>query len=544
MPTAARHLADRYWDQLLEVNPLLGTLVGDERFDDRLQDLSPAGRARREEVHRSALADLAAIDRGSMDQEERVTLDLVETLARRDLSALALGYDRLEVTDHLWGPGTLLADIGSFARADTPDRRDALVRRLGTVPGYLEGVAAVMAEGLATGRAAAGLVVDRIGGQVDRLLAAGPENCPVLSAVPEEDVAGRARVIAVLRDVVFPAYETYRVVLRDYRPNARGEIGLGALPGGDELYASQILGFTTLPLAAKDVHDLGLRELARLQDEKVEVARSLGALDAESAVALWREAGQDSFASRDEIVALARQQAARSWDAASSFFGRLPERNCEVRPIEPQREADMPEFYLPPTSDGSRPGVYYVNTMDPTARPRHALATTTYHESNPGHHFQAALEVEATDRAAIRRYAGDLIGMAFCEGWGLYSERLADEMGLYQNEYERLGMLEMQAFRAARLVVDTGIHAFGWERDRAIDTLASSGLPQEVAAREVDRYVSVPGQALCYKIGQLEIERWRAASSRPGFSLPDFHDRLLSLGSLPLPTLRRELGEP
>jgi uncharacterized protein (DUF885 family) len=259
---------------------------------------------------------------------------------------------------------------------------------------------------------------------------------------------------------------------------------------------------------------------------------------------MWREAGRDSFGSREEIVALARDQADRSWAAAPRYFGRLPDRNCEVRPIDAQREADQPEHYISPSADGSRPGVYYVNTIDPTARPRHALATTTYHESNPGHHFQGALEVEAADRAAIRRFAADIVGMAFCEGWGLYSERLADEMGLYENEYERLGMLEMQAFRAARLVVDTGIHAFGWDRERAIDTLASSGIPGAVAVREVDRYVSIPGQALCYKLGQLEIERWRAdASRRPGFSLPEFHDRLLSLGSLPLPTLRREVGE-
>jgi uncharacterized protein (DUF885 family) len=544
MPTEARRIADRFWDQVLELNPLLGTLVGDERFDERLEDLSPAGRARREVVHRSALADLAAVDRGSLDLEDRVTLDLVETLATRNLTTLALGYDRLEVTDHLWGPGTLLADLGSFVRADTAARRDALVRRLRAVPAYLEGVAGVMREGVATERTAAGLVVDRLDAQVGRLLTDGPERCAVLSALPEDDTEGRAAVVDALRDVVFPAYEDYRSELRDYRPNAREGIGLIALPGGEELYAAQILGFTTLPLAAKDVHELGMEQLERIQEEKRIVARSLGAPDPETAVARRREEGLDSFASREEIVALAREQVDRGWAAAPSFFGALPDRNCEVRAIEALREADMPEFYIAPTADGSRPGIYYVNTSNPTLRPRHALATTTYHESSPGHHFQGALEVQAANRAAIRRFAADIIGMAFCEGWGLYSERLADEMGLYRDDYERLGMLEMQAFRAARLVVDTGIHALGWERQRAIDVLRSSGLPKEPAEREVDRYVSIPGQALCYKLGQLEIERWRAdAAGRAGFSLQTFHDRLLSLGSLPLPTLRRELAE-
>jgi uncharacterized protein (DUF885 family) len=544
MPTEARRIADTFWDQVLELNPLLGTLVGDERFDDRLEDLSPAGRARREDVHRSALGELKGIDGGSLDVEDRVTLDLVETLATRNLTTLALGYDRLEVTDHLWGPGTLLADLGSFARADTASRRDALLGRLRAVPAYLEGVAAVMDEGVATGRTAAGLVVDRLDAQVGRLLTNGPERCVVLSALPEDDSQGRAAVVDALREVVFPAYEGYRSTLRDYRASARDGIGLIALPDGEELYAAQILGFTTLSLPAKDVHELGLDQLQRIQDEKAEVARSLGAPDPETAVSRRREEGLDSFASREEIVALAREQADRSWAAAPSFFGTLPDRNCEVRAIDAQREADQPEHYIAPTADGSRPGVYYVNTINPTARPRHALATTTFHESSPGHHFQGALEVQAADRAAIRRFAADIIGMAFCEGWGLYSERLADEMGLYQDDYERLGMLEMQAFRAARLVVDTGIHALGWERQRAIEVLRSSGLPKEPAEREVDRYVSIPGQALCYKLGQLEIERWRAdAAAKDGFSLQDFHDRLLSLGSLPLPTLRRELGE-
>jgi len=543
MPTDARRIADRYWDGVLELEPLLGTVVGDERFDDRLGDLSEAGRARRDEVHRGALADLDGIDREALGTEDRVTLDLVETLATRNLQTLALGYDRLEIVDHLWGPGTLLADLGSFVRATTPERREALVRRLGAIPAYLDQAAAVMAEGVATGRTAAGLVVDRIDAQVGRLLDEGPDRCAVLPALPEDDAEGRTEVVAVLRDVVFPAYETYRDALRDYRPNAREGIGLVALPDGEELYDAQILGFTTLALPAKDVHQLGLQQLERIQEEKREIARAVGAPDPETAVARRREEGLDSFATREEIVELAREQADRSWTAASSFFGSLPDRNCEVRAIDALREADQPEHYIAPTPDGSRPGVYYVNTVDYLARPRHALATTTYHESNPGHHFQGALEVAAADRAAIRRFAADIVGMAFCEGWGLYSERLADEMGMYQDEYERLGMLEMQAFRAARLVVDTGIHALGWERQRAVDVLRSSGLPAEPAEREVDRYVSIPGQALCYKLGQLEIEGWRAeASARPGFSLREFHDRLLSLGSLPLPTLRREMA--
>ncbi|MBI2237069.1 MAG: DUF885 domain-containing protein, partial [Actinobacteria bacterium] len=225
---------------------------------------------------------------------------------------------------------------------------------------------------------------------------------------------------------------------------------------------------------------------------------------------------------------------------------RMPKRNCEVRPVEEFREADMPfAFYQSPTDDGSRPGIYYVNAYDLPNRPLHHLATTTYHEANPGHHFQLSIEQEMGDRPPLRRFGGMLAGSAFVEGWGLYSERLADEMGLFLDEVERLGMLDAQAHRAARLIVDTGIHAFAWSRDRAIAQLEEAGVPHVDAVIETDRYISMPGQALSYKIGQIEIERWRAEFvKREGadFSLSDFHDRLLALGSLPLPALQRETG--
>jgi uncharacterized protein (DUF885 family) len=202
-------------------------------------------------------------------------------------------------------------------------------------------------------------------------------------------------------------------------------------------------------------------------------------------------------------------------------------------------------WYQPPSEDGSRIGIYYVNAYDLPGRPLHHLATTTYHEANPGHHFQITLEQEMQDRPLLRRFGGILAGSASVEGWGLYSERLADEMGLYEGDLERLGMLEGQAHRSARLVVDTGMHALGWTREQSIATLEQAGVPATDAAIETDRYITLPGQALSYKIGQLEIERWRREAEEregSGFDLKRFHDRLLALGSLPLGALERELS--
>ncbi len=544
--TAARDLVDRYWDGLLATEPTLGTMVGDERFDDRLPDPSDAGLAARESLHRGALEQLGLIDRDIADLGLRTALDTLEAIAERDLASIEHRLDRLSAMSHLWGPGQLLAELGSLQRADTPDRLERYLSRLRAVPEYLTATEAVARGGVAQGQTSPVIVVERAIGQVERLLSLPPEESPALQPVPESDVAGRERVAEALREAVMPAYEGYLRALREYLPSATATIGLSALPNGDAMYAAEILSWTSLPLEARKVHDLGVEDLERIQDERRLVAERLGHADAASAVAAIAATGRNTASSREELVRMAEEQVRRGWDAAPAFFGRLPNDNCEVRAVEEFREADMPfAFYQPPSEDGSRQGVYYVNAYDLASRPLHHLATTTYHEANPGHHFQIAIEQEMGDRPALRRFGGLMAGSAFAEGWGLYSERLADEMDLFLDDVERLGMLDAQAHRAARLIVDTGIHAFAWSRENSIAKLEEAGVPRTDAVIETDRYIALPGQALAYKIGQLEIERQRAeATKRLGadFSLPAFHDRLLALGSLPLTALQRELA--
>ena len=230
---------------------------------------------------------------------------------------------------------------------------------------------------------------------------------------------------------------------------------------------------------------------------------------------------------------------------APRYFGVMPKAGLEVRPVEEYKERDAPfAYYYPPSADTTRPGTYYVNTFDLPSRTYSRLASTTYHEAIPGHHFQIALESENTALNSFRRFAARFAGGAYVEGWGLYAERLADEMGLYRNEAERFGMLDAQAWRAARLVVDTGLHALRWTRQQSIDTLLEAGLTETDAVIETDRYIAWPAQALTYKVGQREIERLRRElSARDGaaFDLREFHDQLLGHGSLPLATLASEL---
>jgi uncharacterized protein (DUF885 family) len=227
------------------------------------------------------------------------------------------------------------------------------------------------------------------------------------------------------------------------------------------------------------------------------------------------------------------------------MFRRIPSAECRVIPVEEYKERDAPfAYYYPPSADSSRPGTYYVNTFDLPSRTYSRLASTTYHEAIPGHHFQIALEGENTALNGFRRFAARYAGGAYVEGWGLYAERLSDEMGLYRNEAERFGMLDAQAWRAARLVVDTGMHALRWPRQRSIDTLLAAGLTETDAVIETDRYIAWPAQALTYKTGQREIARLRREiADRDGaaFDLREFHDQALGHGSMPLATLSREL---
>jgi uncharacterized protein (DUF885 family) len=542
---AASELAERFWEGLLEIEPVLGTWVGDERYDDRLPDPSDEGLARRKDFFAGALADLEKIDKAGLDEELRTSLDILETGSRRELKAIENRIDRFSAVTHLFGPGNLLAELASLQRADTPERFERYVGRLSAVPEYLDATGRVAEEAVKAGQVSPGLVVDRSIAQVERLLALDPSDSPAMGPLEEASAEPRDRVTNVLRDLVWPAYQRYLDVLRSYRPAARDTIGLLALPGGDAIYAGQVEGYTSLPLDPTVVHRTGQEELVKVLEGRLASARALGYEDVQTAVAEYTASGRDTAKSREEMLEVVRGQVERSWEAAPGYFGRLPKANCDVRPVEEFREQDMPgAFYVSPSADGSRAGVYYVNTGELGERPLHQTATTSFHEANPGHHFQISIEQEFDQRPRFRRFGGFLIGAAFTEGWGLYSELLADEMGLFLDEYERIGMFEAQGLRACRLIVDTGIHALGWDRERAVLQMQEAGTTRLDAEIEVDRYIADPGQALAYMIGRLEIQRWRAEAAEregSGFSLQRFHDRVLALGSLPLKSLDREL---
>ena len=540
-----RELVDRFWEGLLEREPLMGTYVGDERFDDRLPDISENGRAAE---GRTAEEGLRALDRieGELGEAAQADADVMRAICERSLARLEQRIDRFEVVNHMHGIGTTLAQVASLQRADTPERLDRYDARLRGFPALFDAAIDIAREAVATGVVVPTIVAERALAQLDRILALRPEESPAMIPIGD-DAQARERIATTVRQVLNPAHERLRDVVRDeYLPAATETIGMSALPDGVAMYAAEILGWTSLVLDPKTVHELGVERFEGITAERFAIASELGFASPSEAIADRKARGGNTLETPEALVAMAEDQVARSWEAAPSFFGRLPQANCQVRRVEEFREADEPfAFYNPPTEDGSRPGIYYINAYDLPDRAAHHVASVTYHEANPGHHFQIALEQEMQERSNLHRFGAALAGSAYCEGWGLYSERLADEMGLYLDAWERLGMLDNQAHRAARLITDTGIHALGWTREASIAKLEEAGQTHTDAVIEVDRYIGMPGQALCYMIGMIEIEKARdAARERQGasFSLRDFHDHVLATGQLPLPSFRRSFG--
>ncbi|MGH2417036.1 MAG: DUF885 domain-containing protein [Candidatus Limnocylindria bacterium] len=542
---AVNDLADRFWDGVLERDPLWATVLGDERFNDRWPDLGADGRAADEAAYRSVLEEASRIPADGLEPEGIITRDLLILVAENHLEALAQKQYQLAV-DHMSGPQIWPAQVAQYQSADTPERLELLLTRFAAYPAMVDQHVATLAEGVADGRTAAAVPVHRAIEQIDRLLAVPAAAAPATSMaqVGEDE---RERVAAAVEEHVYAGLRRLRDYLVDeYGPHARQQPGLAATPGGDAAYRLAIRMQTTLDTTAEEVHAFGLADLEAIEAEKDEIARRLGHADRHALRAALADDPANHTDDPAALVRLAQEQTDRAYAAAPRYFGRLPSANCYVKAVEAYREVESPPaFYMPPSVDGSRQGQYYINTYQPAERQLHRIAAITFHEATPGHHFQIGLEMELEGLPAFRTLGARLAGVAYSEGWGLYCERLADEMGLYLTDQERLGMLEAQSFRAARLVVDSGLHAMGWTRERAIELMHDRGsLPPVDAAIEVDRYTIWPGQALSYKLGQREIERARVEVSEAmgsRFDLRVFHDEVLAHGSLPLATLRREI---
>jgi uncharacterized protein (DUF885 family) len=542
----ATDLADRFHRRWLEVNPFAATMYGIPGYDDLVPDESEAGeQAWRGEVEQF-LGEADAVARGELTPADAVTLDCVREAAVQELEGIDLARAEYTVTPMQYaGPATFLAVAARTVLLD-PAGAEAYLTRLRRSGVWFDQLGERLRAGARKGRLPVAPLVEQAITWAEGVLAA-PAPEPVLSPRPprgwDRAAAWESERRAVAEQVVKPALARWVALIRELLPRARpsGQAGLVHLPGGAADYARAVRIYTTLPLRAEELHQTGLDHVAALETRAVELGAELGLSGLDAVFAALRDsAGQPAAeAIRGAVVAVRRAEAR----AAEFFPAPLPP-PCDVTPMpDVVALSGAAPHYTPPRLDGGRAGTFWFNTERPTAGTGWDLEVVAFHEAVPGHHLQLSRLQLLTDLPALQRQRSLPV---FSEGWGLYAEQLAEEAGLYADGRGLLGSVSTSLMRAARLVVDTGLHAFGWSRERALEFLAEHvPMPREFLAAEVDRYVVMPGQALAYLTGKLEILRIREQARQrlgPAFSLPAFHAAVLDHGSLPMATLDRSIA--
>jgi uncharacterized protein (DUF885 family) len=537
-PQAIRKLADDYLAAMLERYPETITYYGLEGAHDRLTDNSPEAVAAWEAQEDEFLARLRALAPPAPGEEGWA----VHGILRETLEAsVAMRVCRVDLWHVSQADGwqVSIPYLAELQPVRSEVERTQALTRARALASWLDSEIANLRQGLALGYSAPRGSVRIVIAEVRGLLE--PES-PLGSPARRAGVAGfEAAYRSALDGEVRPALRRYIEFLeKEYLPAAREEISITANPHGARCYGAAIRSHSTLTLSPRRIHALGLGQIADIRGEMLAIARrSFATDDVGALLERLRTDPQYAFRTRKEIVAYAQAALERAQAAAPKWFGLLPRAAVRIEPYPAYREASGTGEYQSSSEDGARPGIFYIPTVNPTKRPRAGQESLCFHETVPGHHLQGAIALERGD--AIHPLARYLYSSGYGEGWGLYAERLADEMGLYSGDIDRMGMLSDQAARAARLVVDTGIHAFGWSRQQAIDYMRANTIwSLDDIEAEVDRYIVWPGQATAYMLGMLEIQRLRArAEDELGerFDIRAFHDRVLEDGSVPLPLL-------
>jgi len=524
-------LADELFDLLLDRNPLGASFMGLPGHDDRLTDYSRAADQRFAAAVEGLAARARAVPDEGLSRADRITKRTIEHEAGVQLGRIEGRWIEFTVSGLFLTPAAgLLTSL-----TDVPVTDD-LPKRLAAVPAALAAIAQRQRDGLADGLT-----------PIAHLVRQAIENLDArLSGVDAYVKSEACRPVVV--DAVAPAIAAYRDFLAtELLPHGRDPEhgGVCWLPDGDRRYAAAVRAHTTTSLTPDELHQIGLDVIAGLAEEYVPLGRSVFGTD--DLAEIFRRLREDPalrWSDGDEMVAAAEATVRRAEAAAPAWFHQLPPVACEVAPYPPGTPASTPPAYRHGTLDGSRPGTYYVNTAVPHEAARHKTEVTSFHEGVPGHHFEVTRAESRTSLPMLRRTAAVT---AYREGWALYTERLADEMGLYSTDLDRLGMLMMDSTRAGRLVVDTGLHARGWSRQQAIDyLLANTPMAPHHVVSEVDRYLAAPGQVLAYMVGRLEIQRLRRlAESELGdrFDIRDFHEAVLGEGPVPMSVLAELITE-
>jgi uncharacterized protein (DUF885 family) len=553
-PVADLHaLFDREWERDLADNPLSATYLGDPRYNDRLPDVSPAAEAARNAADAKVLEDLARIPRERLSPAEQLNYDLFRHEYETRLAALPFHTEYYSI-EASGGPQSLneLAELVPF---ETMADYETWLRRMRAIPAFLDQYGDLLRRGAAEKRTQPRAVMERVLEPLAKQVTDKPEDSPFFErfrsypdAIPAAD---RERLTAeakqVISEAVIPAYRRFQAVFRDeYLPATRITVGLWDTPDGRAYYQYLARYHTTTALTPAEIHAIGLKEVARNRAEMQKVMDEVGFKGSlteffqhlRTDPQFYYKTGDELFRAYAYIVKMIDPELPK-------LFGKLYRTPFGLRPI-PDNSAPntTTAYYQGPSLDGSRPGYYYVNLYRPEVRPKYEMEVLSVHEAAPGHHLQIALAQEQTDLPVFRRAGGFT---AYIEGWGLYSERLGYDLGLYKDPYSRFGQLTYDQWRAVRLVVDTGIHDMEWTRQQAIDYFMANAAKTEAdIVNEIDRYISDPGQALAYKIGQLKFLELRARAEQAlgdRYDIRAFHDAVLATGAVPLDILERTVDQ-
>lgn len=535
-----------YWAFEMAENPFAATIAGVHEYNDRAPAVAPEDFARRNGARDAFAQRLEAIDRASASADAALSAQLLEFILKHE-NALSV-FDRWRMPFNAdSGFHTLLTHAFQAAPLKTKQDRADYLARLAALPAYLDQEIANMRRGLADGFAQPAEIMPFVLPSFDALAARSAEDHPLFKPLKEiDDEAFRNKARALLDREVIPAFARLAAFIRnEYAPGGVKAVGADKLPGGADYYAALVRYYTTLDDAtAEDIHALGLREVARIRKEMAGVIREAGFDGSFEDFQTFLRSDPQFYAETPEALLKEAAFIAKEIDGRlPAFFGRLPRQPYSVAPVPAEIAPNYTTGrYVGAPADAPRGGLYWVNTYALDTRPLYELPALTLHEAVPGHHLQIALSLEIENAPAFRK---EFYAHAFGEGWGLYSEKLGVEMGVYKTPYDDFGRLSMEMWRACRLVIDTGVHAKGWTRDEALDYLAANTvLSLHNVRTEVDRYITWPGQALAYKVGELTIWELREKAEMAlgdRFDIRSFHDAVLVEGALPLDILRARI---
>ena len=542
------------WEFRLAEDPLFATNAGDHRYGSRLPSMTAADFARREAFARGMLRRLQAVDASTLSTPDRVSRDMLVRELTHELAGYEFGTWRIPMNADS-GFQTDFADIPNRNPFRTVADYESYLARLNAFPRLVDQEIALMRQGLAAGFSLSRSVLDGLDTTMLAHVVTDPEKsvfyAPFRTFPVGVPAAERSRLESAgrraIENSIVPAYRKLADFMKsEYVPGARASIGASEMPRGREYYAHLVRYYTTLDVTPEQVHQIGLAEVARIRAEMEAVMKKSGFQGSFAEFLAFLRTDPRFYApSAEELLERACTRSKKADGSLPGLFGRLPRLPYTVEPV-PAHLA--PKYtggrYVEAPADGTRPGIYWVNTYALDKRPLYTLPALTLHEAVPGHHLQVALSQELTGLPQFRRFSD--VG-AFGEGWALYAEWLGREAGFYEDPYDEFGRLTYEMWRACRLVVDTGLHSMGWTRQQAIDYLvANTALSVHECTTETDRYISWPGQALCYKMGELKIRELRKrAETRLGerFDVRGFHDAVLANGMVPLPVLEAQIDD-